>query len=78
MNAAQRKRPLTKKVNVKTIRIKLATYTDVNMLKMKYKFCMNKLKGQELAVGNIITIRVNMTELGDARRMFGKNCKEVR
>lgn len=72
------KRPLTKKTNVRTVRIRLATHTDVNMLKMKYKFCMNKLRGQELVVGNIITIRVNMTELGDARRMFGKNCEEVR
>ncbi|MBA7636576.1 hypothetical protein ES703_44197 [subsurface metagenome] len=72
------KRPLTKKTNVRTVRIRLATYTDVNMLKMKYKFCMGKLRGQDLVVGNIITIRVNMTELGDARRMFGKNCEEVR
>lgn len=75
---ALKKRPPTKKANVKTIKIKLATHTDVHMLKMKYKFCMNKLKGQELVVGNTITIRVNMTELGDARRMFRKNCEEVR
>lgn len=74
----EEKKPLIKKANVRTIKIRLETHTDVNMLKMKYKFCMGKLKGQELAVGNIITIRVNMTELGDARRMFGKNCEEVR
>ena len=61
--------------NIRTLKIRLETYVDVNMLKMKYKYCLNKVKGN-IAIGCIVTIHVNITELGDLRRMYGKKVIE--
>ena len=63
------------KRNVKTLKIKLETHVDVHMLQMKYKYSLSKVKGK-IAIGCVVVIHANMTELGVLRRMFGKKIIE--